>query len=149
MPSLYDSATLKSVRSRLAAVCATSPRQWGKMTPAQALAHCRIALEIAAGDRISKQKFIFKLISLPFRKGMLGDQPFSKDGPTGPDLIVKDERELETERRKLDEILVRFSSGGKAAADGRTHGFLGALTGDEWGRYMWKHLDHHFRQFSV
>jgi hypothetical protein len=80
---------------------------------------------------------------------MLGDRPFSKNSPTGPELIVHDQPELEDEKRRLDDLLVRFAAAGSTAADGRIHGFLGALTGDQWGRYMWKHIDHHFRQFSV
>jgi Protein of unknown function (DUF1569) len=149
MPSLFEATTLQATRSRIGALGAASPRQWGKMTAAQAIAHCRIALEIAAGERISKQKFIFKLISLPFRKGILSDRPFAKDSPTGPELIVRDHPDLETEKRRIDELMVRFAAAGPSAADGRTHGFLGALKGDEWGSYMWKHLDHHLRQFSV
>jgi hypothetical protein len=149
MPSLFEATTLQATRARLGALHAASQRQWGKMTAGQAVAHCRIALEFAAGERTSKQKFIFKIISLPFRKAMLGDKPFSKDGPTGPDLIVADQRDFEAEKRQLDDLLVRFAGAGSKAADGRVHGFLGALTGDQWGSYMWKHLDHHFRQFSV
>jgi len=26
---------------------------------------------------------------------------------------------------------------------------LGRLKGEEWGRMMWKHLDHHLRQFGA
>jgi hypothetical protein len=80
---------------------------------------------------------------------MLGDKPFAKDGPTGAELLVHDQPELEAEKRRLDDLMVRFVAAGPKAADGRVHGFLGALTGDQWGSYMWKHLDHHFRQFSV
>jgi len=28
-------------------------------------------------------------------------------------------------------------------------GFFGPLTADEWDRLLWKHLDHHLRQFGT
>jgi len=28
------------------------------------------------------------------------------------------------------------------------HSFLGRLSGEEWGIMMYKHLDHHLRQFG-
>jgi hypothetical protein len=39
MPSLFEATTLQTTRSRLGALGAASPRQWGKMTAAQAVAH--------------------------------------------------------------------------------------------------------------
>ena len=35
------------------------------------------------------------------------------------------------------------------AAARQTHSFFGRLSGDEWGRLMYKHLDHHLRQFGL
>ena len=29
------------------------------------------------------------------------------------------------------------------------HPFFGRMTGEEWDRLLWKHLDHHLRQFGV
>ena len=29
------------------------------------------------------------------------------------------------------------------------HAFFGKLTGEEWGRLMHKHIDHHLRQFGA
>jgi hypothetical protein len=29
------------------------------------------------------------------------------------------------------------------------HPMFGKMTADQWGRSMWKHLDHHLRQFGV
>lgn len=45
--------------------------------------------------------------------------------------------------------LVRRRALGPEAAGRRQHVFFGRLTGDEWGRLMHKHLDHHLRQFGV
>ena len=42
-----------------------------------------------------------------------------------------------------------FARQGPAAASERTHGFLGRMSGEEWGTYMHKHLDHHLQQFGV
>ena len=37
---------------------------------------------------------------------------------------------------------------GPAAAGEAPHAFFGKLSGDEWGQLMYKHIDHHLRQFG-
>ncbi len=47
------------------------------------------------------------------------------------------------------ERVERFCDGGPPAANGIVHAFFGPLTGKQWGRLQYKHLDHHLRQFSA
>src|SRR4051812_31143884 len=81
MKTLFDDADRASLLNRLGALQADSPRQWGKMNPAQMVTHCARALETATGDRPMKQKLIGKILMPFFRKSILGEKPFGKNGP--------------------------------------------------------------------
>jgi hypothetical protein len=149
MKSLFDQADRESILQRLDALHADSPRQWGKMNPAQMVTHCARALETGAGERPMKQKLIGKILMPFFRKSILGEKPFSRNGPTDPSFIVSDEREFSVERQKLVDLIGRFVARGPAAAATQTHAFFGAMTGEEWGETMYKHIDHHLQQFGM
>ena len=50
MKSMFEAACVEEVKQRLEALKPNQPRQWGKMNPAQMLAHCSLGLEMAAGE---------------------------------------------------------------------------------------------------
>ena len=149
MKSLYESADRESLLQRLAALEPEAMRQWGKMNPAQMLCHCSRALEVATGEKPKKQAFLGKLLTPFIRSSVFGEKPFSRNAPTDPTLVVSDERDFAAERVRLTELIDRFVQRGPAAAGNETHSFFGRLSGDEWGRLMYKHLDHHLQQFGA
>ena len=148
MKNLFDPADGEALLQRLKALRPDSPRQWGKMDGAQMLAHCALGLEAATGDRPMKQKFLGKLLTPFIRSMVLGEKPFSRNSPTDPAFVVSDPRQFEAERARLADLIRRFVQRGPNAAGQETHVFFGQLRGEEWGRLMHKHLDHHFRQFG-
>ena len=60
----------------------------------------------------------------------------------GGDLTDRNEGAAELARTLLCER-------GPDEAGRHTHSFLGKITGDDWGVVMYKHLDHHLRQFGA
>jgi hypothetical protein len=149
MKTMFNAADRESLLGRLETLKADSPRQWGKMNPAQALCHCAIALENAAGMRPMKQKLFGKILMPFFKKSLLSEKPWSRNSPTDPSFIVADEREFAAERERLKELVQRFVDRGPAAAADGMHAFFGKLTGEQWGELVYKHLDHHLQQFGV
>jgi len=149
MNTLFAPADRESILTRLAALQPGATRQWGKMNPAQMLCHCSRALETASGVSPKKQAFLGKLLTPFIRSSVLGEKPFSKNSPTDPTFVVSDERDFAAERARLAELIDRFVQRGPEAAGGETHSFFGRLSGDEWGRLMYKHLDHHLQQFGA
>jgi hypothetical protein len=112
------------------------------------LAHCSIAVEAATGDRPMKQAFIGKILTPFVRSSFVGPKPYSRNSPTGSMLVVSDAREFATEKARLLATLRRLRKAGPDAAARHLHGFLGRMTGEEWGLVQRKHLDHHLRQFG-
>jgi hypothetical protein len=149
MNTLFDQAGRESIEARLLALRPDSARGWGKMNASQMVTHCARALETGTGDRPMKQKLIGKVLMPFFRSSMLGEKPFSRNGPTDPSFIVSDERDFNVERQKLLDLIDRLVQRGPAKAAEQTHAFFGRLSGREWGELMYKHIDHHLQQFGV
>ena len=150
MKSLFDPATASEVKSRIANLTPDTPRQWGTMTPAQALAHCSAGLDMASGNLRPPRKFIGRLLG-PIIKPLVlrDDQPMRRNSPTVDELVIHDDRDLAVERTHLCELIDRITAAGPAACTTHPHAFFGPLTPEQWSILMYKHLDHHLRQFGA
>jgi hypothetical protein len=149
MKSLYETTTAEEVKQRIGALGPGSERRWGKMSAPQMLAHCSVAMETAVGDTVLPRLLIGRVLGVLVKPGFTNDKPLSKNGPTAPGLIVKDERDLAAEQDRLIVLIDRFSQGGPEGCTKEPHCFFGKLTPEEWGKGMYKHLDHHLQQFGV
>lgn len=149
MHNLFDGADRDAMLARLAALDSVHPRQWGRMTLPQMLAHCSVAFQFPLGERTRTQSFLGKVVSPFVRRSVLGRAPLKKNGPTGPDFIITGEPDFEVERQRLMAYVVRFCAEGRGGVNNRGHVFFGPMTGEEWGRLMYNHLDHHLRQFGA
>lgn len=150
MKSLFEPAQTQEVKSRIARLTPRSERQWGKMTAAQAMAHCAVSMEMALGDNKPPRAFVGRVIGGVIKPLVLrDDEPMRRNSPTMKTLIVEDERDLGRERERLCGLIDRFSAAGPAGCTEHPHSFFGRLKPDEWAILMYKHVDHHLRQFGV
>ena len=150
MNNLFEAARVKEVKQRMAQLRPNSERVWGRMNPAQALAHCSRGIELAVGERIPPRLLLGRIIGRMVKPMALGnDEPMRRNSPTVKGLVVQDERDLVVERQRLRELIDRFVAGGPGGCTKHPHSFFGRLTPEEWATLMYKHLDHHLRQFGV
>jgi hypothetical protein len=151
MQNLFEATTVTSVRERLGQLRPDSPRQWGSMNAAQTVAHCSMALEMALGDTIPlRASLSLRIIGRMVKPLAVGDdKPIRRNAPTTKNLIVQDERDLTTEKQRLHGLINRFAAAGPAGCTTHPHSFFGPLTPEQWAVLMYKHLDHHLRQFGV
>jgi hypothetical protein len=152
MKNLFEAAEVEEVKERLAQLRPDSERQWGKMNPAQALAHCLAAIEMAmaTGEIAPKRILIGRLLGRFAKKSMLvNGTPMRRNSSTEKSCLVTDEREFAAERQRLRESIGRFAAGGPGICTKHPHFFFGPLTPGEWATLMYQHLDHHLRQFGV
>jgi len=147
--NLFHPDVRSTLESRLERLSAASERQWGTMTAGQMCAHCATALAVATSDTPRRQALIGKLLSWMVRGKLLGPAPFDRNMPTDPTFVMKDERDFAAERTRLAGQIELFVARGPESAAKNPHGFLGRMSGEEWGVMMAKHLDHHLRQFGV
>jgi hypothetical protein len=150
MKNLYETATAEDVKLRLQRLRPDSQRHWGKMGLAQMLAHCASAMEMATGEQRPRRTMIGRVLGPVVKRMALRDEePMRRNSPTAKFLLVNDEKGFESERTRLIGLVDRFAAAGPAGCTTHPHLFFGPLTPDEWAQLMFKHLDHHLRQFGV
>jgi hypothetical protein len=150
MKNLFEPATVEEVKQRMAQLRPDSERQWGKMNVAQMVAHCSGGMEWAVGDKRPPRMFVGRVLGRIVKpKVFANDEPMRRNSPTSKDLMVQDDRSLESERERLTGLVERFAKGGSGGCTRHPHSFFGPLTPEEWAVLMYKHLDHHLRQFGV
>jgi Protein of unknown function (DUF1569) len=149
MKNLFEKDGFDELNARIGKLQPTTQHQWGKMDVAQMMAHCSAALDMASGRLNPPRVFIGRLLG-PFVKPIYtNEKPFSKSSPTDPRLVVSDQRDFQREREQLTLKVRQFRDGGEAQCTRHPHPFFGPLTPQDWSRGMYKHLDHHLRQFGV
>lgn len=145
--TMWDPSAVDGLRVRLDRLTPSAQAQWGKMNVAQALAHMAKTMEMALGDHTPPRALLGRLIGSWIKPKALA-APMRQGNPTSPVLRIADQRNFEAERERLRKLIDRFASGGPKAATTQPHPFFGAMTPDEWALQMWKHVDHHLRQFG-
>jgi hypothetical protein len=151
MKNLFEAGRAEELKARVARLGPSSKREWGTMSPSQAMAHCSASMEWALGDRVPPRaglptRILGRLIKpLVFKD----DKPIRRNTPTAPDLIIHDEPNLEAERVRLCALIDCFAAAGPQGCTKHPHSFFGPLNPEEWAILTYKHLDHHLRQFGV
>jgi len=149
MKNLFEKGSAEELLLRIDGLQPATQRQWGKMDVAQMMAHCSAALDMASGKLVLPRLLIGRLLGSFVRPIYSNEKPFSKSSPTDPKLVVSDQRDFQKEKDQLKVKVREFQEGGEAKCTRHPHPFFGSLTPYEWGRGMYKHLDHHLRQFGA
>jgi Protein of unknown function (DUF1569) len=148
--NLFQWTTAEKIKQRLHQLRPDSPRLWGKMNPAQMLAHCSASLEMAAGEIRPRRALIGRIIGPAIKRVVFReDEPFRRNSPTAKELVMNGDWNFDAERNRLSGLIDRFVAAGPASCTTHPHAFFGPLTPDEWATLMYKHLDHHLRQFGA
>jgi hypothetical protein len=151
MKNLFDATVANQVKTRLGQLEPQSERRWGKMTAAQMLAHCSVSMQWAVGEVVPEKGTLPARLMGRLVKPMVlrNEDPLRKNSPTARGLIVAGERDLSKERDRLSGLIDKFGAGGVSGCTSNPHSFFGKMTPEEWAILMYKHLDHHLRQFGV
>ena len=148
MKNLFDAARVVEVKGRIGLLQPESERQWGSMCVAEMVAHCSMGMEMAMGDVVYKRPLMGRLIGRIVKPMVFkNDEPFRRNSPTM--LVVEKRGDLETEQARLCGLIERFAAAGPAGCTRHPHSFFGPLTPEEWAVLMYKHVDHHLRQFGA
>lgn len=147
--SLFIQRDVEDLTSRAMLLHAHSARQWGTMTATEMLTHCNLVnknvLESSPDHRKTTfKKALFKLLFLY----VIPHFPRNRRGPAR--LQTKglvNEREFESTKTEFISLLQRFLLHKHEII--LLHPVFGKLTTKEWGLAMYKHVDHHLRQFGV
>jgi hypothetical protein len=147
--NLFDKETHNEILHRIHYLTPVTYSHWGKMNVAQMLAHCREAFKIPLSSKPHRRMLLGLLIGWAMKKKLYDDSPWEKNLPTAPNFHIHGERNFETERDGLVSMINSFYEKGSAGIGDKIHPMFGKFTAEQWGKSMWKHLDHHLRQFGV
>lgn len=149
MNSIYDKAANDSMIARINKLTPESKALWGKMNAAQMCRHCAIAIDIAFGKGDLKVNFLMKLLGKMLKKKVFYGGEMGKNSPTAKEFIITENLDLEKTKAELITNFSRFASEGKSVIKTINHPFWGKMTYEDWDALMWKHTDHHLKQFGV
>ena len=149
MQNLFQPEAAAEVIARVDKLHSATRRQWGKMDVAQMMAHCSATLDVASGRVVLPRMLIGRILGPFVRPVFTNDKPFSKNGPTDKHFVIADTRDFAREQDGLQTRIRQFQQGGEAQCTKHPHSFFGPITPQEWATGMYKHLDHHLRQFGV
>lgn len=153
MKHLFDPLLVEDTKQRIMQLRPESERQWGSMGVAQTLAHCTSGIEMATGAIHARRapfpaNLIGRLIKpLVFRD----DKPMRRNSPSSTELFGADPAQCDfaSERSRLLAAIEGFRTLGPCGCSRHPHPFFGQLDPEQWAILMYKHLDHHLRQFGV
>jgi len=149
MKSLFDKTTFEEVTGRLHSLHQQSQRQWGKMDAAQMLAHCKEAFKVPLSAKSPPKIYPLALIGWLMKSALYNDKPWKQGLPTAPNFKITNERDFDKEKAALISLINKFHQSSPAAIEKIVHPLFGKFTGNQWGMAMYKHLDHHLKQFGV
>lgn len=152
MKNIFEISVTKEIIERLDKLTAESKPDWGKMNAGQLMAHLCVAYEYVYTDihTATKPKGFKKFLLKAFVKNaVVSDKPYKKNGRTGPDFLISEEKDFSKEKTRLIEFINKAQQDGESKFDGMESHSFGKLTAKEWNNSFYKHLDHHLTQFGV
>jgi len=147
MLTIWDAPRRKELLARFEKLTPDRRPAWGRMTCAQMIAHVADPMKAAMGEkRVAPKPGIF---ANPIVRHMIVYwMPWPKGAPTAPEFVHTDEPDFKEGLALLHATLERFAASGEQSRM-EPHPAFGAISHKAWGRLMYRHLDHHLRQFGA
>ena len=147
--TVFEARHLDRLIERIGALRPDSPRRWGRMTPHQALCHLSDSTRATLGEWTKPPQrtpplrgFIrFIAFNAPIRwpHGVRTARELDQDRDGTKPV------EFERDRAELVTLLRRLASTDRLPP----HPLWGPMSRGMTGRYVWRHVDHHMRQFGA
>ncbi|MNJ85319.1 hypothetical protein D3C87_27900 [compost metagenome] len=149
MKTLFSKQALDKSIGRIQQLQPNQQALWGKMNVSQMLDHCSETMKVARGQKELKRIFLSYVMGSMMKKSFYNDKPIPKNSPTHKTFIITTTSDFEKAKSELIDHLTAFQEGGMEKCTDAPHSFFGKLTKEQWGLGMYKHLDHHLKQFGV
>ena len=148
--TIAEPETLERLISRLRALRPETERRWGTLSAGEMLCHLGDAHDVvlkrdADASGIRKRPF---LKWLAIYGPVLWSRGWQTDASVDPKRDGTRPGEFEADRERVVDGMRKIAT----AADGElnpAHGLLGPLTTSEWQRSVYRHVNHHLKQFGV
>lgn len=149
MKTIFDQEVREELIQRINGLNEDAQAQWGTMNLYQMMKHCTNWEKWmqGKGNPPYKQVFIGKIFGKIALKRMIrDDKPLDKGVPTSAQFKIQETGgDIPAEKKKwtiLIESCEHYSN------PGFVHDFFGKMTKEQVGLLVYKHNDHHLRQFN-
>jgi hypothetical protein len=150
LPNVFTRTVSDEIINRINHLNPDTPAKWGQMNVAQMLAHCNVTYEMVYEDKHPRPnafiKFILKLL---IKNKVVNETPYSKNGKTAPQFLIKDTKNFDLEKSRLIAHIEKTQQLGEGYFEQKESHSFGRLTATEWNNMFYKHLNHHLSQFGV
>lgn len=150
MKTIFDSSTRQALINRIQTLDENAAAQWGHMNVFQMMRHCAMFDEWIQGKQqpVYKQAFIGRVFGRIALKGLLKDEaPMKRNMMTIAAFKIKEkEGDIKAQKEKWISLLHEYAHFSNPRF---VHTFFGRMTNEEIGFLVYKHMDHHLRQFNA
>ncbi|MFZ1800338.1 MAG: DUF1569 domain-containing protein [Chitinophagaceae bacterium] len=147
MKSIFNVAIRDELIQRIQSLKPGDSALWGKMTLYQMLRHCILWDEMVEGKKKYKQVFLGKLFGkMILKKVLKNDAPLRKNTPTLPALKIVGSGDIALEKSNWIAHIQQYA---QFSNTNLVHPFFGKMSKEEIGYMVYKHADHHLRQFGA
>ncbi len=147
MLTIHQPAVRDSVLRRFGKLKPDTKPKWGQLDAPGMVTHVTDTMRSGLGELKLEPKG-GPLQRWPFNTLVMFYLPWPKGVPTSPELIARKPGELEAEIVTLRTVLDRFGTR-DIRGSWPPHAAFGQISGEQWGRLMYRHLDHHLGQFGL
>ncbi len=147
--NIFDDNTYQTILKRIQSLAEHDQAKWGSMSVSQMLEHCSIQLKVAL-EKIPLYQYEGSFILRTSIGRWLG--LYAARWPKGiatPNAmnVVKNNLSIENYTASKSQLITLLLDTQNKNHFG-PHPFFGELNKKDWGRLIWKHLDHHLKQFG-
>ena len=147
---MWEQQTVDALCARIDSLTPNTQRLWGSMNVAQMLGHLCVPYVQALRSGSKRAPLHIRIImQLFYKRDMTNDKPYKQGLPTGRVMIMPPDSQFEPNKERLKDLIRTFAAKGRPYFEGHMHSGLGKLSSAEWNNVMYKHVDHHLRQFGV
>ena len=147
--SIWNAGDRDAIMRRFVQLSPQTRPRWGKFDAPRMLAHVTDGVRMATGEiSIAPGQAPLPLRVWPINVLVMFYLPWPKGAPTAPELLSRAPDDWPGELKALEKALDRFVAR-EINGPWPPHPAFGALDGPQWGRLVYKHLDHHLVQFGV
>lgn len=146
MKTIFDDATREELIGRITTLNQESSAQWGKMNVYQMIKHCSLWEQMILNNIPYPRVFAGRIFGRMVIKAVLKDDaPLRRNSPTIAPLKVTGDGDMTAEKNNWISLIQSYP---EKAPSTFIHPFFGKMTREQVGQLVYKHIDHHLRQFN-
>ena len=146
MKSVWQDDSRQELNDRVGRLVWDRRAEWGRFTAPKMVCHLADSLRMAMGDLTVARKTL-PIRYPPLKQFIIYWAPFPKSAPTASELLAREPKAYVDDVADVQALLARAGSA-RTTVSWPEHPVFGALSKRAWGVLIYRHMDHHLRQFG-